>query len=251
MATVGFVAWIGVATLLLDRIATTDTRAFVRDGLVRWSLAAVLFAVTVRAVPAWPMSTLGRPRLMVRFPWATILMVLGAGLLGMRVVQFWSDRAYTAAVVFSEFGTGFVEEVGFRGLVFCGLVAGFGSDRRGMRRAAYLSCGLFGLAHAFAGPVAIIVTALLGALFLASTLELSSLWPAAVMHGVLDVGVYGTEFAPMALADDWGEPWIGVGDMAAFGGSVAALVAFAAWRRWPGSDLAPNTEMNSAAVQTG
>ena len=63
--------------------------------------------------------------------------------------------------------------------------------------------------------------------FLASTVEMQSLWPAAVLHGLLDVGIKG--------GDDTGvEVLLVGGNLVLLGGSVAALVAFALWGdRWP------------------
>lgn len=223
----GLVGWIVVGTVLVDPIATSTTREFVRDGLVRWPFAIITGIALWRVSRTWPVSTFGLPSRPTRFPWATIALTVGTLGLASQLTEFWTDGSYTAAVFFSEMSTGVVEEVVFRGLVFCGLVAGLGRSRGRVKIAAYLSCALFGLAHALGGWESVLVTAVLGALFLASTLELQSLWPAAVLHGLLDVGIKG--------GDDTGvEALLVGGNLVLFGASIVAIVAFAFWAdRWP------------------
>ena len=221
------VGWIVLGTALVDPIATSPTREFIRDGLVRWPFAVMAGLALWRVGRSWSISTFGRPRRPTRVPWATAALALGTLGLASQLTGFWSDGSYTAAVFFSEMSTGVVEEVVFRGLVFCGLVAGLGRSSGRVKLAAYLSCALFGLAHVLGGWESVLVTAFLGALFLASTVEMQSLWPAAVLHGLLDVGIKG--------GDDTGvEVLLVGGNLVLLGGSVAALVAFALWGdRWP------------------
>ena len=76
-------------------------------------------------------------------------------------------------------------------------------------------------------------TTVLGALFLASTLELQSLWPAAIFDGLLDVGVNGPDLAPAEVDETWGETFLIAGDLVLFAASIASLIAFALWRSWP------------------
>ena len=220
------VGWIVAGTELVDPIATTTTREFVRDGIVRWPFAIVAAVAMWRVARSWPVSTFGLPRRPGRFPWATIALTVGTLGLASQLTGFWGDGTYTAAVFFSEMSTGVVEEVVFRGLIFCGLIAGLGRTSGRFKIAAYVTCVLFGVAHVFGGIEAVIVTTLVGALFLASTLELQSLWPAAVLHGLLDVGIKG--------GDDTGiEALLVGGNLALFGGSLVAIVAFAVWGAWP------------------
>ncbi len=233
LVTAGTVAWIGIGTTALDGFASTDTRLFVRDGIVRWPLAALLFVVMLRLRGRWAISTLGLPKRPTRLPWATIALTIGCLILAAPLTQFWTDGSYTAAVLLSEIATGVFEELGFRGLIFCGLVTGLGRTHQRVRLAMYLSCALFGLAHGFAGIGAVMVTAVLGALFLASTLELQSLWPAAILHGLLDVGVNGPDLAPDGVDETWGESFLIGGDLVLFAASIASLIAFALWRSWP------------------
>lgn len=221
------VGWIIVGTELIDPIATSDTTEFVRDGIVRWPFAIVAIIALRRASRSWPVSTFGLPKRPTEFPWATIALTLGTLGLASQLTGFWGDGSYTAAVFFSEMSTGVVEEVVFRGLIFCGLIAGLGRSSARFKIAAYLTCLLFGVAHLLGGWEAVVVTTLVGALFLASTLELQSLWPAAVLHGLLDVGIKG--------GDDTGVEILLVGgNLALFGGSLIAIIAFAVWGdRWP------------------
>lgn len=221
------VGWIVAGTALADPIATSSTREFVRDGLVRWPFAIAAGFALWWLSRSWPISTFGRPRRPIRFPWATIALTLGTFGLASQLTGFWDDRSYTAAVFFSEMSTGVVEEIVFRGLIFCGLVAGLGRSSGRVKVAAYLSCALFGAAHLLGGWESALVTAVLGALFLASALELQSLWPAAVLHGLLDVGIKG--------GDDTGvEALLLGGNLVLFGASIVAIIAFGLWGdRWP------------------
>ena len=221
------VGWIVAGTALVDPIATSSTREFVRDGLVRWPFAIAAGLALWWVSRSWPISTFGLPQRPTRFPWATIALAVGSLGLASQLTGFWRDGSYTAAVFFSEMSTGVVEEIVFRGLIFCGLIAGLGRSSGRVKIAAYLTCALFGLAHLLGGYEAVIVTTLVGALFLASTLELRSLWPAAVLHGLLDVGVKG--------GDDTGvEALLVGGNLVLFGASIVAIIAFAVWGdRWP------------------
>ena len=217
--------------------------------MVRWPLAALLLVALFRLRGHWELSTLGRPQRPTRLPWATIALTVGCLILATPLTQFWTDGSYTAAVLLSEMATGVFEELGFRGLIFCGLVTGLGRTHQRVRLAMYLSCALFGLAHGFAGIGAVVVTAVLGALFLASTLELQSLWPAAILHGLLDVGVNGPDLAPAGVEETWGETFLIAGDLVLFAASIASLIAFALWRSWPiigavgGEQPSPEGEM--------
>lgn len=231
--------WIALGTLLLKPLAGSPTEDFVRDGAVRWPGALVVLALLLLLRKRMPIDLLGLPSVPVIFPWASITLVVVALIRLSVVTQFWGDGAYTAATFFSELSTGVFEELAFRGLIFGGLVFGFGRQRSGVRKAAVISTVLFGLVHASAGWAAVVVTLLFGAVFLISTLELRSLWPAAVLHGLFDVGVNG---GAAAGAEDWRPTLTGFASVSLLLAGAVAIVVAARWRQWPVQDApAPTT----------
>ena len=226
--------WIAIGTVALTPVVagsgSTATRDFVRDGLVRWPGALLLLVLLWKLRPNLPIDLTGGPKRPVWFPWATITLTVAALIRLTVVSQFWDEAGYTVATFFSEMSTGVFEELAFRGLVFGGLLFGFGSSRGGVRKALLLTTVLFGLVHGASGIPAVIVTLLFGAVFLLSTLELRSLWPAAVLHGLFDVGVNGA--APVGESA-WNETLMAFASVALLLGGIVALVFFGLWNRWP------------------
>lgn len=76
---------------------------------------------------------------------------------------------------------GFCEELLFRGFLIWVL-----QPLVGLGLAAALSALLFGAAHAYQGPAGVIRTGLFGLVFTAIVLLTRSLWPAIVLHAVVD-----------------------------------------------------------------
>lgn len=237
--TVVVFAWIALGTVALTPLATPlfDERAianFARDGAVRWPGAAILLLLLWRARGGLTLDFVGRPSWPVWFPWATITLGVAALIRLSVVTQFWDQGGYTLATVFSELSTGVFEELAFRGVMLSGLVLGLGRSRGGVRKALLITTVLFGVVHGAAGWGAIIVTLLFGAVFLLSTLELRSLWPAAVLHGLFDVGVNG---APPAGVAQWNETLTTFASVALLLAGLVALVRFGFWSRWPAAAL--------------
>jgi membrane protease YdiL (CAAX protease family) len=86
-------------------------------------------------------------------------------------------RRFTAV----SFTAGFCEEFLYRGYFLWAL-----TPFLGWWGAAALSVPLFGLAHAYQGWRGIVRTALVGAGFVAIVALLDSLWPAIVLHFLVD-----------------------------------------------------------------
>lgn len=78
---------------------------------------------------------------------------------------------------------GFCEEFVFRGYLIW-LFQPF----VGLWGAAALSVVMFGLAHAYQGTRGIVTTGVVGAMLTLVVLVLGSLWPAIVLHALLDIG---------------------------------------------------------------
>lgn len=228
--------WIVVGTEWGEPWVTSQTRFFIRDGMVRWPAAAIALAALLRVRRRWPVRVLGRPQRPHGVPWGTAAMVIGCLIILSPVSQFWNDGGYTAAVFFSEMSTGVFEELVFRGVILCGLLYGLGRSERSVRIALVLTSVLFGVVHVLGGPISIVVTMLVGAVFMRSTLELSSLWPAAIFHGLLDVGANGADAAPQGDFSAWGEPWIISGDLLLLVAGIVAFVSFFRWKSWPVED---------------
>lgn len=76
---------------------------------------------------------------------------------------------------------GFCEELLFRGFLIWVL-----QPLVGLWPAAVLSALLFGAAHAYQGPAGVIRTGLFGLVFTAIVLLTRSLWPAILLHAVVD-----------------------------------------------------------------
>ena len=93
---------------------------------------------------------------------------------------------------------GFCEEVMGRGVVLTVMLQKWGYTRRGIYQAVLVSSALFGVAHIFnlmtghlpllAGLTQIIYSVFFGVIFAACFLRNNAIWPAILMHGVIDFG---------------------------------------------------------------
>lgn len=90
-------------------------------------------------------------------------------------------------LVVAWIGAAFGEEVVYRGFIMTRMAQVFGANASGWTIAVILQAILFGLTHAYQGPVGMIevglIAAVLGVVYLMSG---RSLWPAVLAHGVLD-----------------------------------------------------------------
>lgn len=237
--------WIALGTILTDDMIDTATTSFVRDGFVRWSAALLIFALLWVLRRRLPISVIGAPWRPQWFPWATIVLAVAALIRLTVVTEFWDDPRYTGAVFFSELSTGVIEELAFRGLIFGGLLLGLGRTRRGVRIAAVVTTVLFGLVHISGGWASIVVTLLFGAVFLTSTLEVRSLWPAAVLHGLFDVGVNG---GASAGEEDWNSTLMTFASLGLLLAGLVGAVLLVRWRRWPVVAEAPTDDADLVTV---
>lgn len=96
-----------------------------------------------------------------------------------------------AAIVPVSLLVGFYEEVLFRGMIFSRLTRLFSPrDGRGAVRvalAALVSSLVFGLLHAYQGPIGVAQTTLLGLLLCGAARYCRSLWPCIVAHAGVDM----------------------------------------------------------------
>ena len=93
---------------------------------------------------------------------------------------------------------GFCEDVMGRGVVLTVMLQKWGYTRRGIYQAVLVSSALFGVAHIFnlmtghlpllAGLTQIIYSVFFGVIFAACFLRNNAIWPAILMHGVIDFG---------------------------------------------------------------
>jgi membrane protease YdiL (CAAX protease family) len=90
-----------------------------------------------------------------------------------------SELGWWVAVSLSA---GFCEEFIFRGYLIWAFQPVFG-----LWGAAALSVVLFGLAHAYQGAKGIVTTGIVGSLLTLVVLIFGSLWPAIVLHALLDI----------------------------------------------------------------
>lgn len=109
------------------------------------------------------------------------------------------DPLLSALVAANGFSAGLMEEIVFRGLIFCALLKHWGRSRTGTARSLLLSAALFSLPHAlnlFAGSDTLRVCAqlvwafLLGIAFGSLVLAGGSLWPVAFLHGLSNAFVH-------------------------------------------------------------
>lgn len=91
---------------------------------------------------------------------------------------------------------GLGEEVIYRGYLLALLTPALG----GAWVAAGVTSAAFGVLHAYQGPVGILRTGLLGFVFAASVVETGSLWPAVIVHTLVDL-VGGLWFGPRTLEE--------------------------------------------------
>lgn len=224
------VGWILAGSFVSDPLSDTKTEDFIGDGLVRWPAAVLVAALLWRLRDRLPINLLNAPSAPRWFPWATILLTVVAVTRLTVVSQFWDETGFTAATIFSELSVGFLEELVFRGLIFGGLLLGFGRSQSGVRKAALLHCVLFGVTHIFSGPWFAVITFLFAPVFLLAALELRSLWHVAILHGLFDIGVNGS----IASGDDrWNETLMGWANVTLLLGGIIGLVILGLWREWP------------------
>lgn len=95
-----------------------------------------------------------------------------------------------------SFVAGLGEEVAYRGYLLALLVPAFGDPWV----AVAVSSTSFGLLHAYQGAVGIVRTGSLGALFAASFVVTGTLWPAIVVHTIVDL-VGGLWLGPRLLRE--------------------------------------------------
>ena len=108
------------------------------------------------------------------------------------------DPSVTALVAAGSFSAGFAEDLVFRGLIFFTFLAAWGESDRAVWRAAAASSVFFSLPHLlniFAGHQTLRVGAqvlwafVLGIAIALLVFAARSVWPAAVLHGVIDAVV--------------------------------------------------------------
>jgi membrane protease YdiL (CAAX protease family) len=108
-----------------------------------------------------------------------------------------SDWPMAAATLLDNLGTGFVEEIMFRGLVLVAMVIAWGNTKKGLVKAILLSSLFFGVMHLFnifiRPPGVVILQALIvslpGILYAALTLSSRSIWPAIIIHWLTNAAV--------------------------------------------------------------
>ena len=93
-----------------------------------------------------------------------------------------NDREWKYFIAIS-FSAGFCEELLYRGFLFLWL-----EPFVGLWPAALISSLAFGLAHAYQGFMGILKTALVGAVMMFLVWLSGSLWPAIILHTVIDLG---------------------------------------------------------------
>lgn len=207
-----------VVWLLLDHFvlwSRFQRHVHANPGRARWRLwsawMTMMWALTGAGMAWWWIA--GRPWADLRFAlphgWrfalaiavVTVLAAMQAGsirriakLPGDRPVRFGSGNDVLAPMLphtRKEFGgfvalsltAGFCEEFIFRGYLIWAFQASLGAWG-----AAALSSVAFGLAHAYQGARGILSTAIVGALLAVLVLLTGSLWPAIVVHALLDIG---------------------------------------------------------------
>jgi membrane protease YdiL (CAAX protease family) len=198
IVTAGFLALIAAGNLLGgDR---DDARGTAVEGLAR--VVVALAACGVAAAAGWAELGFSAPR--GSRPWT--MLVLPLAYLGLvypflftgSIAPSTKDLLLTGLVAAGSFGAGFAEELVFRGLVFFVLLAAWERSPGGVRRAAVVSSIFFSLPHvlnALAGHQLLRVGAqvlwafLLGVALAHLVRAAESVWPVAVLHGVLDAVV--------------------------------------------------------------
>lgn len=177
--------WVSWMTMLWTLVAAgvvlwwLEGRAWGALGLVAprgWRLWIPI--VLVLALAAWYARTLAK---VLRIPPSK-----RAGLrnqLGDLAVVLPHTRSELAWFVALSLSAGLCEEFVFRGY----LIWVF-QPRLGLWGAALLSVVAFGVAHAYQGTRGIVTTGIFGALFTAVVLLFCSLWPAIVLHALVDAG---------------------------------------------------------------
>lgn len=204
--------------LLLDHTVLWprfQRRAVIDPAPARWQLwtswMAMLWGLTLAGLALWAWQDRGWDALRLTLPdgWrlglglgavALVAMLQGASILHIarlpagRTVRFGSRQDEMAPLLphtAGEFGgfvalslsAGLCEEFIFRGY----LIWAFGTVL-GLWPAAIASVVVFALAHAYQGLRGIVGTGLVGAALTALVLVTGSLWPAVVVHALMDIG---------------------------------------------------------------
>ena len=99
-------------------------------------------------------------------------------------------------ILFSEMGTGVLEELVFRGFFFNAFVDRLGDTKRGVFASMILSSSVFGLCHLLnlishpellvATLAQILYAILMGSLFCVIYYRSRNLWPCIILHGIMD-----------------------------------------------------------------
>lgn len=195
---------VAVFVVMAAVVVTTASLLGARPAAMGPQVAGQVVGTVVVLVVLWRLGWLHRAgvsRLGDRRLWlatGVILVVTGVGALlsffGTVAVDLSVDRAMAPVLVHTAMA-GVMEELLFRGLVLCVLVAAWGGTRRGVVAGVAISALLFGASHllnlatAGAGVTMLQVTeATMGAVvYGALVLVGGSVWPAVTLHACVNV----------------------------------------------------------------
>jgi uncharacterized protein len=185
----GFIALLGYAVILLPAVAlarrrglsfaeAVGLRRFRVGPAIGYALAVVVGGVLVTVAYSLTLRSFG-----VSTPNNTVQLVQGFG---------GGPLAMAIGFVLVGVIAPFVEEVAFRGVVFAGLRAGWGTVW-----AVLISGALFGIVHL--EPLETVPLALIGMGLAVVFARSRSLWPAIIAHGAYNVVVLSVAFASFSL----------------------------------------------------
>jgi membrane protease YdiL (CAAX protease family) len=146
-------------------------------GPPAWSAASLgLFGIAAAALIASVVAVAALPRLR---------QAMHAQLHALGYARALFPRSQRAALTFIAVAltAGFAEELVFRGLI----PHWVGALGRGPAAAAAVSIFGFGLGHLYQGWRGILLTSVIGALMYLLTAQTGSLWPAMVLHAMVDL----------------------------------------------------------------
>lgn len=176
-------------------------RAYLEMIVVQWSLSLLVLAWWAVCARPWPTLGLGDP-FVTNAPWIVVVAIAGLAAYHVHAIakvpleELAKAQAGLGEVIhvmprgplerrlfhIVSVTAGVTEELIYRGFVPC-LLATFVAPWI----AIVVATVLFGLGHTYQGPAGIVKTGVVGGLMAGLTLWSGTLWPAMVLHAIVDV----------------------------------------------------------------
>lgn len=206
-----FATWPGFVAAAKANKSGVRVKAYLEVIVAQWTLCAIVLGWWVANGRPWPALGLGDP-FEQRAVWVVVVAIAGLAAYHVRAIakmpaaELFAGRAALGEVLYLLPQTslerrlfrivavtaGVCEELAYRGFVPW-LVAAFAPPWA----AVTITTVVFGLAHAYQGPMGIVKTGVVGAVMAGIVWWSGTLWPAMLLHAIIDVhgGIVGGRVA--------------------------------------------------------